>query len=194
MSQHPHKLARMLKVMSLAALVATTVPALANDYTCKDEIKVTGYGAFFEGWGDRMAKWSWRNTAIAEYGIFYADESTANEGHGLTTERCAQSWFGLTICEVRGRPCVEQTELECKHKDGQACDPKIKWIQSKLADKGYPVGPIDGRNGSKFKEATKKFMNEFKKDTKIADGSSIDDVIEALKKSDQTKTASLSHF
>ena len=170
MSQRTHKLARMLKVVSFAALVATTVPALANDYTCKDEIKVTGYGAFFEGWGDRMAKLSWRNTAIAEYGMI-GDQKSVIEGHGLSTERCAQSWFGLTICEVRGRPCVEQTELECKHKDGQACDPKVKWIQSKLAEKGYPVGPIDGRNGSKFKEATRKFMNEFKKDIKIADGS-----------------------
>ena len=49
MSHDTYKLARMLKVVSLAAFVATTVPALANDYDCKNEIKVTGYGALSEG-------------------------------------------------------------------------------------------------------------------------------------------------
>jgi len=181
----------MLKVVSLAALVAATVPALANDYDCKNEIKVTGYGALTQGWADWTAKLSWHNTAIAEYGFFYANEDTANEGNGLKPERCAPGWFGLTVCEVKARPCAKQAELECTDSDGQDCDPKIKSIQSKLAGKGYQVGPIDGRSGPIFKEAIKKFKKEFKKENKIAE---IEDEIEALNKSVQTKTASQSLF
>ncbi len=179
MSHSTGKFARILKVVSFAALVATTVPALANDYICKDEIKVTGYGALTKGWADWMAKLSWHNTAIAEYGFFYANEDTANEGNGLKPERCASGWFGLTVCEVKARPCAKQTELECKH-EGKACDPKIKSIQSMLADKGYSVGPIDGIRGPRTREAIKEFKKEFKKDNKIADASSINNEIEAL--------------
>ena len=90
---------------------------------------------------------------------------------------------------VKGRPCFKQTELECKHNDSQDC-PKIKRIQSKLVNKGYSVGPIDGIRGPITEQAIKKF----KKDNKIPDGSSIDDVIDALNKSVQTATASQSLF
>ena len=127
-----------------------------------------------------MAKLSWHNSAIAEYGFFYANEDTANEGTGLKPERCAAGWFGLTVCEVKARPCAKQMELECKHDDGKACDPKVKSIQSKLAAMGYKVGPIDGIKGSKTREAIKDFKKEFKKDNKIADASSTNDEIEAL--------------
>ena len=174
---------------SLAALVATTVPALANDYECKDEIKATGYGLFFKEWGNWMAKWSWSNTATVDYGFFYGVEATANEGTGVSPERCAPGWLGLMICEVKGRPCVKKTELECKPNDGQDC-PKIRKIQSMLADKRYSVGPIDGKKGPLFEQAIKKF----KKDNKLREDSSLDDVVEALNKSLPTVTASQSLF
>ena len=126
--------------------------------------------------------------------ILYANEDTANEGSGLKPERCAPGWFGLTICEVRGRPCAKQTELECKHDEGQACDPKVKSIQSKLSGRGYSVGPIDGILGPRTREAIKDFKKESKKDNKFADASSLNDEIDALNKSAQTKTASQSLF
>ncbi len=128
-----------------------------------------------------MAIWSWRNTAISEYGVFYGDEKIANERNGVAIERCARSGFGLMICEAKGRPCAEQTELECTHNDRQDCDPKIKSIQSKLDAKGYSVGAIDGIRGPKLDEAIKEFKKEIKKENKIAD-SSIKEEIEALNK------------
>ena len=143
---------------------------------------MTGYGAPFETFGKFMAEWSWRNTAIAKYEVFYGDESKANEGKGLDPERCAQSGFGLTICEVRARPCANQTELECKPDDRQNCDPKIKSIQSQLADNGFPVGAIDGIRGKKFEQALKDFQKKFKNDNKVADLSALHDEIEALNK------------
>jgi hypothetical protein len=189
MSQDTHKLARRLKVASLAALVVMTVPALADDYNCKKEITVTGDASFFgEEGGKSNAISRWRNAAIADYGVFYGDNKIANEGIGLITAPCAPGWFalfGVMICEAKGRPCVIKTELECTHKDSQDCDPTIKWIQSKLSAKNYQVGQIDGISGEKFEQAIEKF----KKENNMPDGSSIYDVIEVLNKSVQRTTA-----
>jgi hypothetical protein len=166
-----------------------TVPALAVDYNCKKEITVTGDVSFFsEEGGKSNAISRWRNAATANYGVFYGDDKIANEGIGLITEPCAPgwfSWFGAMICEAKGRPCVIKTELECTHNDSQDCDPTIKWIQSSLSAKDYPVGKIDGVSGQKFEQAIEKF----KKENNIPDGSSIDGVIEALKKPVQATTA-----
>ena len=185
MSQDTHKFALMSKVVSLAALVVMTAPALANDYNCKNEIKVMGGGAIIESWAKEKAKSEWRYSAKADYGYFYGDDTNASEGTGLIIEPCARSGIGLMICEAKGRPCVIKTELECTHNDRQDCDPTIKWIQSKLSAKRYSVGQTDGIRGEKFEEAIEKF----KKENNMPDGSSINDVIEALKKSVQATTA-----
>lgn len=188
MSQDKHKLARMLKVVSLATLVATTVPALATDYDCKGEIKGVGYGLFFKEWGNSRAKRSWSDNAIADWGPFYGVEATADEGEGIgdSKVRCAPWWFGFMVCEVKAHPCVIKTELECTHKDSYDCDPKIKWIQSKLSAKRYSVGQIDGISGEKFGQAIAKFKTE----NNMPDGSTIDDVVEVLNKPVQ-KTAAV---
>ena len=185
MFQYHRSLRMALAAAVFVPFVAATAPALASDYICKDEIKVTGNGAITE-WGARKkAKLAWRDAAIVDYGIFYADEENANEGNHVSIMRCARSGIFLMRCEVRGRPCVEQTELECTRNEGQDCDPTIKWIQSKLSARGYSLGRIDGKSGPRFEQA----VDQFKRDNEMSDGSSIDDVIAVLKKPVKTTTA-----
>ncbi len=141
----------------------------------------------FEEWANSMAKRSWSDNAKADYGFFYGVEATADEGEGIGDSKvhCAPGWFGLKVCEVKARPCVIKTELECTHKDSYDCDPTTKWIQSKLYAKRYSVGQIDGIRGEKFDQV----IGKFKKENNMPDSASIADVIEVLNKSGQRTAA-----
>lgn len=172
---------KMLKSVALAvALVGVFSGAsLAVDYSCKKEISVTGNGAFTEDGGKRKALKTWQDAARADGGIYYGDEKTANEGLGVVVERCARSSIGLMICQAKGRPCVVKSDdvSECTKNDSKDCDPKAKWIQSKLNAAGYDVGNVDGNIGRVSERAIEKF-----KKAKGITSDSIDAVIEALKK------------
>ncbi len=173
------KLVRMFS-MTLAVLGFLSGASYAADsYSCKKDFSVTGNGAITEEGAKKKATTSWKNAVIAEYGIFFGDEKNANEGLGLTVERCARSTIGLMICQAHGKACavVAGNEKECTKDDSKNCDPKIKWIQAQLASKGYDVA-VDGSIG----RMTEKAIQKYKKDNKIAEDASIETVIDALKK------------
>jgi len=165
--------------IAAAALVCFAGASVAADYSCKKEITATGNGAITEDGGKKKAIKVWRDRAIADYGFYYGDEKTANEGLGVVVERCARSSIGLMVCEAKGKPCVVQTgnDLECTRGDSSNCDAKSKWIQFQLDKRGYDVGAVDGSIGRK----TERAIEKFKKDQKIA-SDNIEDVIAALKK------------
>ena len=172
---------------TLFVTVALNGAAQAENYMCKPEVEVVGSGAILgEKGGKRKAIRAWREAVRAKYGVFNSDDELANEGNGVVADSCVRSSIGLTICEARGRPCVEKSDettyadnlLECTVADRASCDPKTKWVQFKLDELGYKAGPIDGEIGSKTTKAIKSFM----KDKGIAVGpNAIDAVVEALK-------------
>lgn len=172
---------KLVQVLAAAAfaLAALTVAGHAADYSCKSEVSVTGNGAVLSKGGERKALSEWRDAVRANFGVFYSDDKIANEGRGVTVERCNRSSIGLMVCQARGRPCIEVQEaatyLECKAGDSKNCDPQHKWIQNKLQGLGYNVGGVDGVIGTRTQRAIEKFV----KDKGLAAGS-IKAVIEAL--------------
>ena len=173
------KLVKMLSTTLAVLGFFSTVSFAADNFSCKKDFSVTGNGAITEEGAKKKATTAWKNAVIAEYGIFFGDEKNANEGLGLTVERCARSTIGLMICQAHGKACavVAGNEKECTREDSKNCDPKIKWIQAQLSSKGYDVG-VDGSAGRQ----TERAIEKYKRDNKISDDATIDAVIESLKK------------
>ncbi len=164
------------------ALTATATNAAAQDRKCRAEINATGGGAIRESRAKEKAEDAWRQQAVANHGIFYGESKEANEGKGVLVERCAKSLLGLTICQARGRPCLVAkadfpNEIACTSNDSKNCNSTVKWVQTRLKDKGVNIY-VDGSAG----KGTEAAIRKFKKDNKLGDNAEIDDkLIEALK-------------
>ena len=155
-------------VVATVLTLALAGPSLAVEVapTCGNEIAINGAGAIKEERALQKAIEAWRGQAITTYGIFYGNEKVAISGAGKGVEkvRCARTLIGLVVCQVRGRPCIEnKTEQAgeppidgyCRFKP-QPCDPTVKWVQRRLNDKGFSIAE-DGRPGEETKAAIRRY-------------------------------------
>ncbi|NJM55765.1 MAG: peptidoglycan-binding protein [Verrucomicrobiae bacterium] len=162
--------------------LAFAAPASAEERSCKPEITATGGGAIRDSRAKEKAVEAWRQQAVANNGIFYGNEKDANDGKGITVERCAKSLLGLTICQARGRPCLvkqadKPNEIACTKDDSKNCQPEVKWVQQRLKDKGVSI-TVDGSPGP----GTAKAIRDFKKKNGLGNDDEITEkLIEALK-------------
>ncbi len=147
------------------AMAAETAP------TCGTEIAINGAGAIKEERAFTKAVDAWRAQAITTYGIYYGNEKFARTGTGvgekvgLDRVRCGRTLVGLFVCQVRGRPCIEnkieqagEPPLEICLYSPSPCDPMVKWVQKRLNEKGARIVE-DGRDGDETRSAIRRYKD-----------------------------------
>lgn len=180
----------MLKFISgLAVVVCCTFGVASHSFAqavdCKDKIQATGHGALLEAAAKEKAIAAWRNAVVTQYGVFYGDNTKANEGKGLDIVSCGRTLIGLDVCLASGRPCQTSSgdstsgkfTLKCEPRDPANCDETTKWLQDRLNKLGYNLA-VDGVFGA----ATQNAITSYRKKAGIPDSASIEDVFASLAK------------
>ena len=160
--------------------------SFAQQVDCKEKVQATGHGALLERSAKDKAVEAWRNAVVTQYGVFYGDNTQANEGKGLDIVSCGRTLLGLDVCLASGKPCqVSKSDnaatkytMKCEAgRDSKTCDETTKWLQDKLNKLGYGL-VVDGAYGP----ATGSAIAKYRKKAGIPDSASIEDVFASLDK------------
>ena len=160
--------------------------SFAQSVDCKEKIQATGHGALLEAAAKEKAIAAWRNAVVTQYGVFYGDNTQANEGKGLDIVSCGRTLIGLDVCLASGKPCqVSKSDsagakytLHCEAgRDSKNCEETTKWLQDRLNKLGYDL-TVDGD----FGPATQRAITAYRKKSGIPDSASIEDVFASLAK------------